>query len=427
MKTSLWRMRVATAVGFGAVLLGTTAYASVSETIAAGTVAFSEKIGGPATMTVRRLTIAPGEVLGWHYHAGVGAYTVVKRGTLTLEDGCGGETVFTAGQAFVEGPGHIHRGKNLGAEEVETVQMFIAPVGVPISLPTAGLCIEIVSGAQDISVGTDNRARLLFTHSDNRAFFRSFDSSGSSIIGGPYGPFSGWYARAVADGSDGLTRVLWNNLDGSTGLQLLGPTGSQVSSYRYGAVVGWTAVDVSVGRDNTTQVLWTNTDGRIGLWSLNPSGAVIRSATFGPYSGWFARSISDGADGLARVLWTKTDGSVGLSLIGSAGIVATHRFAPASGWSARDIAVASDNQARILFVNDDGRMVLWTVDNSGVVTNSETVYRPPVSGQAATRISAGADGLTRVLWTSPDGTGTLWLMGLDNVRQSSFGFGAGIE
>src|SRR5206468_7455569 len=110
-------------------------------------------------------------------------------------------------------------------EEVETVQTFILPVGDPISISTAGLCVQIVFGALDISVGTDNKARLLFTHTDNRAFFRSFDSSGSSIIGGPYGPFSGWYARAVADGSDGLTRALWNHLDGSTGLQLLGPTG----------------------------------------------------------------------------------------------------------------------------------------------------------------------------------------------------------
>jgi hypothetical protein len=87
------------------------------------------------------------------------------------------------------------------------------------------------------------------------------------------------------------------------------------------------------------------------------------------------------------------------------------------------VAVATDNQARILFVNADGRVALWSVDNSGAVTNSESVYGPPVSGQAATRISAGTDGLTRVLWTSPEGPGTLWLMGLDNVRQNSFGFG----
>jgi Tol biopolymer transport system component len=278
------------------------------------------------------------------------------------------------------------------------------------------------SGAQDLSVGTDNRTRLLFIDLDNRAGFRSFDNSGSSTSSSPHGPYSGWNARAVADGSDGLTRVLWSHFDGSVALWLLGPTGNLASS-RYGPVAGWTAVDVSVGPDDRTHILWTNTDGRMGLWSLNGSGSVVSAASFGPYSGWIARSISDGPDGLTRVLWSKNDGSVGLSLIGAGGIVATYRFAGEPGWSARDIAVGSDNQTRILRANADGRVVLWSVDNSGTMTNAGTVYGPPVSGQAATRISAGADGLTRVLWTSPVGTGTLWLMGLDNVRQSSFGFG----
>ena len=128
------------AISLGAVLLGFTAYAAVSEVIAVGTMAHSEALGGPATVTVRRLTIAPGEVLGWHYHPGVGAYTVVRRGTLTLEDGCGGEEVYTAGQAFLEPPGHVHRGKNLGSAEAETVQPFIVPVWTPISVPTQPQC-----------------------------------------------------------------------------------------------------------------------------------------------------------------------------------------------------------------------------------------------------------------------------------------------
>ena len=422
MTTSFRRASVAAAVALGVFLLKSTAYAAVTEVIAAGAMAFSELSGGPATLTVRRLTIAPGEVLGWHYHAGVGAYTVVKRGALTIEDGCGGETLFRAGQAFLESPGRIHRGKNLGSEEVETVQTFILPAGVPVSVSTVGLCAKIVSGALDLSVGTDNQSRVLFADPDGRAALRGYDNSGNSTSGGLHGPFSGWYARTLADGPDHLTRVLWNNLDGSTGLWLLGPTGNP-ASYRYAPVAGWTAVDVSVAADNTTHILWTNLDGRIGLWSLNPSGAVVSAATFGPYSGWFARSISDGADGLTRVLWTKTDGSIGLSLIGAAGIVATHRFEAVPGWTARDIAVASDNQARILLVDADRRVTLWSVDNSGAVTSSGTVYGPPQSGQHAARISAGADGLTRVLWTSPDGTGTVWLMGLDNVRQSSFGLG----
>ena len=255
-------------------------------------------------------------------------------------------------------------------------------------------------GPTDLSVGRDNRTHVLFTDPDSRALVRDFDNLGNSISGGPYGPFTGWYARAVADGSDGLTWVLWNNLDGSMQLQLLGPTGSEVSSYRYGPVAGWTAVDVSVGSNNTTQILWTNSDGRMGLWRLNPSGAVVGGAAFGPFPGWTARSGSHGADGLKRVLWSNTDGRVGLSLMDAGQIVATVDLRLA-GMDGAGQAVASDNQARILFVNADGRIDLWSVDNSGAVTNSGTIYAPPPSAPpaAAIRVSAGADGLTRVLWT----------------------------
>lgn len=116
-------------------LIANPAQASTSQLIATGTMEYSELLGGPATLTVRRLIVAPGEVLGWHAHPGVGAYTVVVRGTLTVEDGCGGETVYNAGQAFLEPANRVHRGKNLGSVEVETVQTFLVPVGTPLSIP----------------------------------------------------------------------------------------------------------------------------------------------------------------------------------------------------------------------------------------------------------------------------------------------------
>jgi quercetin dioxygenase-like cupin family protein len=116
------------------------AFSSTNETLAVGTIPYSDLFGGPATMTTRRLTIAPGEVLGWHYHPGVGAYTIVKQGTLTVEDGCGGEEVFTAGQAFIEDTNRVHRGKNLGTEPVITLQTFLVPQGSPISVTTPKMC-----------------------------------------------------------------------------------------------------------------------------------------------------------------------------------------------------------------------------------------------------------------------------------------------
>jgi quercetin dioxygenase-like cupin family protein len=142
--TAVRARRLPLAITAGAVaagcLVGVTAYAAVSQIIAVGTMEHSALVGGPATVTMRTLTIAPGEVLGWHYHPGSGAYTVVTAGTLSIEDGCGGETVYTAGQAFLEPPLRVHRGKNLTASPVVTAQTFIVPTGEPTSVATGQLC-----------------------------------------------------------------------------------------------------------------------------------------------------------------------------------------------------------------------------------------------------------------------------------------------
>lgn len=116
-----------------ATLLGITAYSAVTNIIAVGTIPHSELFDGPATVTVRQHLIAPGETLAWHYHPGR-AYNVVKRGTLTVEDGCGQVETLPAGQGFEETEFHVHRAMNLGAEEVEVYNTFIVSSGNPTTV-----------------------------------------------------------------------------------------------------------------------------------------------------------------------------------------------------------------------------------------------------------------------------------------------------
>ena len=135
MKTNSLDNKVKLAVGFSVlVLVGIiSAYAATTVVVAVGTIPHSELFNGPATLTVRQLLIAPGEVLAWHYHPGR-AYNVIKRGTLTVEDGCGQEEVLKPGQAFEETELHVHRAKNLGTEEVEVYNTFIVPDGQPTTV-----------------------------------------------------------------------------------------------------------------------------------------------------------------------------------------------------------------------------------------------------------------------------------------------------
>lgn len=140
MRRTLRTPHVMIATALGLALVAVTVYAAVNTPIASGVMDHSDAVGGPATVLMRTLAIAPSEVLGWHYHPGVGAYTIVKTGTLTVEDGCGGEVVYYQGQAFLEPPGRVHRGKNLTTGEVVTAQAFIVPLNTPTSVSTGQLC-----------------------------------------------------------------------------------------------------------------------------------------------------------------------------------------------------------------------------------------------------------------------------------------------
>lgn len=155
-----------------AIMVALPSRAAITEVLATGTMAYSEQIGGLATMVTRRLRIAPGEVLGWHYHPGVGALTIVKRGTLVVEDGCGGEEVSTEGQAFIEHTDRVHRGKNLGSVEIETIQTFLVPLGTPISVSAPQMC-----GAPTTMAECQHEGWRQFT------FPRTFGNQGECIQG----------------------------------------------------------------------------------------------------------------------------------------------------------------------------------------------------------------------------------------------------
>lgn len=133
------------AISLGAVLLGVTAYAASTMILAVGTIEHSQLFDGPGTVTVRKLTIGPGETLAWHYHPGY-AFNVVTNGRLTVEDGCGGEETLQgtgipanpANPAFEETDGRVHRAKNLGTTDVVVYNTFIVPQGRPTTVNIPG-------------------------------------------------------------------------------------------------------------------------------------------------------------------------------------------------------------------------------------------------------------------------------------------------
>jgi quercetin dioxygenase-like cupin family protein len=141
MQKNQHRKGIAAAATGAVLLLGITVYSAIATTIGVGTMDHSEIVGGPATVTMRTLEFAPSEISAWHHHSGLGALNVVTQGTLIIEDGCGGETTYGPGDAFLEAPNRVHRGKNSDdVDKVTVAQTFVVPAGDGLAAITGQLC-----------------------------------------------------------------------------------------------------------------------------------------------------------------------------------------------------------------------------------------------------------------------------------------------
>jgi quercetin dioxygenase-like cupin family protein len=117
-----WKTVVIAGVAMG--LLGVTVQsATTAHILVDATIPSSKVFEGPVRLTVRELTLKPGEALPLHYHPGH-VFIAVKTGTLTVEDGCGEQRKLTSGQGVEEWNGRVHRGKNVDATDAIVYDIF---------------------------------------------------------------------------------------------------------------------------------------------------------------------------------------------------------------------------------------------------------------------------------------------------------------
>ena len=176
MRINTVRIKLALVVGLSVVaLFAVIAYAATPTILGEGTMPYSEVIEGPAKLTARRLIIPADDPPSlWHYHPGtllavVGTST--NRGSVTIEDGCGGAETFGPGQAFEQIGGRVHRAINLSGETVEEHNMFINPLGTPL---TVNLSERLCGPPKDVNE-CKNDGWMHFTHP------RGFSSEGDCI------------------------------------------------------------------------------------------------------------------------------------------------------------------------------------------------------------------------------------------------------
>jgi quercetin dioxygenase-like cupin family protein len=116
--------------------LSFSATATATPSVGTSAVTLSQTTVDGIDYTTREITIAPGGSTGWHFHDPT-VYGVIRSGTLTrtVAD-CQVDGTFPEGAPLAEGqgPGHVHVGRNLGAEPVVMWVSYIAPAGTPLSV-----------------------------------------------------------------------------------------------------------------------------------------------------------------------------------------------------------------------------------------------------------------------------------------------------
>lgn len=129
---SSWKTIVTASFAMG--LLGLTVQSPTTANILIdGTIPDSKVFEGPVRLTVRELTLKPGEALPLHYHPGH-VFIAVKSGTLTVEDGCGEQKKLTSGQGLEKWNGRVHRGKNVDATDVIVYDIFFTSPAKPTTV-----------------------------------------------------------------------------------------------------------------------------------------------------------------------------------------------------------------------------------------------------------------------------------------------------
>jgi len=116
--------------------LGAGAQAPPGSTTRAQFRAPGQPLNGPFEVVHLILDFAPGAWTPLHTHGGQGVVTVLS-GTMTRREQ-GAETVYKAGQGWVETPGREHAAGNLTTEPASVFVTFLLPKGAPLTTTQGG-------------------------------------------------------------------------------------------------------------------------------------------------------------------------------------------------------------------------------------------------------------------------------------------------
>jgi hypothetical protein len=178
-----------------------------------------------------------------------------------------------------------------GSQRPNLSKMFLWTLNDDLSGPTAAYSQTMALPQVGLSVGRDNRARVLWPARSlpfDRGRTWTFSAAGDQLQSDvPWGPYSTLAARDIAMGLDAKARLLWADTGGGAQVWRLDPAGTTTEKvFRLSApITGATSTKLTASLVSPSMwVLWTYPDKRILLRQVNPStGAVTAQYLYYPF------------------------------------------------------------------------------------------------------------------------------------------------
>lgn len=186
----------------------------------------------------------------------------------------------------------------------------------------------------DIGVGDDNKARILFNNTaDGTSSVWTLNTAGTAPeFKADYKNFSipGYSAVSISIGADNRARLLWSATPsaGKSIVSRLNTFGTATEEQTtLTAEAGWQGRDLSVGADNVVRLLWNQAaTNKASVWTLNPAmTARSTSADYGPFEDWETQALTMGPDNKPRLAWRYLSERVSYWQLNSAGTAVESR------------------------------------------------------------------------------------------------------
>lgn len=210
--------------------------------------------------------------------------------SVSLSQSFGPYTGWTARSLAVGPDGHVHLLWNQTSDN--EISIFNIILG---SSFTAQACDHFAGwDGQQVAQDATNNTWVLWvsTPAADKAVVWKMSSSGA-LTSNTFGPYVGWQPQNLTVGPDNLARLLWVNTSTKQASVFDVASDGTFTSEAIGPYSGWSPADLIVNKNGDSYLIWNSSANQLSLFNIMSNGTFTTSA-YGPYSGWKAVAVAPG-------------------------------------------------------------------------------------------------------------------------------------